>query len=144
MIRLRKSHHQNTEKFVLKNPIHASVEEIEYISSYMQEIEDAIMATDGINPTTGKHYSEYIDIDSWADKYIVEEISRNNGGGATSSYFYKPSDSVSKKVYGGPVWDYDKAYGNFHSYNQNTRDLGYLTLHLSFTNWFYYLYQHNI
>lgn len=133
---------ESGEKYVLKNPLHASVEEIEYISSYMQEIEDAIMAPDGINPTTGKHYSEYIDMDSWADKYIVEEISRNNGGGATSSYFYKPSDSVSEKVFGGPVWDYDKAYGNFHSYNQNTRDLSYLTLHISYTNWFYYLYQH--
>jgi len=133
---------ESGEKYVLKNPTHASVEEIEYISSYMQEIEDAIMAPDGINPTTGKHYSEYIDMDSWADKYIVEEISRNNGGGATSSYFYKPSDSVSEKVFGGPVWDYDKAYGNFHSYNQNTRDLSYLTLHISYTNWFYYLYQH--
>jgi len=130
------------EQFVLKNPIHASIEEIQYISSYMQEIEDAIMAPDGINPNTGKHYSEYIDIDSWADKYIVEEICRNNGGGATSSYFYKLPDSVSTKIYGGPVWDYDKAYGNFHSYNKNTRDLGYLTLHICYTNWFYYLYQH--
>ena len=134
---------KNGEKFVLKNPTHASVEEIEYISSYMQEIEDAIMASNGVNPNTGKHYTEYIDINSWADKYIIEEISRNNGGGATSSYFYKPSDSISNKVFGGPVWDYDKAYGNFHSYNKNTRDLEYLTLHICYTNWFYYLYQHD-
>jgi len=129
------------EMFVLKNPEYASVEQINYISSLMQEIEDAIMTTDGINPTTGKHYTEYIDLDSWANKYLVEEISRNNGGGATSSYFYKPCDSISSKIYGGPVWDYDKAYGNFTAYNQNTRDLAFLTLHLSYTNWFYYLYQ---
>lgn len=129
------------EKFVLKDPEYASVEQINYISNLMQEIEDAIMAPDGINPATGKHYTEYIDLDSWVNKYLVEEISRNNGGGATSSYFYKPSDSISSKIYGGPVWDYDKAYGNFTAYNQNTRDLAFLTLHASYTNWFYYLYQ---
>lgn len=130
------------EQFVLKNPEHASVKEIQYIHSLMQEIEDAIMSPDGINPNTGKHYTEYIDIDSWADKYLVEEICRNNGGGTTSSYFYKPSDSINTKVFGGPVWDYDKAYGNYHNYNKNTRDLAFMTLHEHYSNWFYYLYQH--
>lgn len=130
------------EQFALKNPKHASKEEIQYISRLMQEIEDAIISPDGINPYTGKHFTEYIDMNSWADKYLVEEICRNNGGGTTSSYFYKPSDSVSKKVFGGPVWDYDKAYGNYHGYNKNTRDLAFLTLHEFYGNWFYYLYQH--
>jgi len=130
------------EHFALKNPDHASEAEIAYISNRMQEIEDAIRAEDGCNPVTGKYYTEYIDLESWADKYLVEEITRNNGGGSTSSYFYKPQDSLSTKVYGGPVWDYDKGYGNASGYNKNTRDLAFLTLHMDYTNWFYYLYQH--
>lgn len=130
------------DSFGLKSPSHASEAEIDYISGLMQEIEDAIKAEDGYHPVTGKHYTEYIDLESWADKYLVEEITRNNGGGATSSYFYKPQDEISTKVYGGPVWDYDKGYGNATSYNKNTRDLGFLTLHVENTAWFYYLYQH--
>ena len=130
------------ECFALKNPSHASAEEIAYIRERIQEIEDAIRAEDGYHPVTGRHYTEYIDLESWADKYLVEEITRNNGGGSTSSYFYKPQDAISTKVYGGPVWDYDKGYGNAVGYNQNTRDLAFLTLHAVYTNWFYYLYQH--
>ncbi len=129
------------ERYVLKNPQHASKEEVEYIGGRMQEIEDAIQAEDGFHPVTGKHYTEYIDLESWADKYLVEEITRNNGGGATSSFFYKPQDAISAKIYGGPVWDYDKGYGNARGYNKNTRDLGLLTLHMAYTRWFYYLYQ---
>lgn len=130
------------EHFALKNPSHASEAEIAYISGRMQEIEDAIKAEDGYNPVTGKYYTEYIDLESWADKYLVEEITRNNGGGSTSSYFYKPQDELSDKVFGGPVWDYDKGFGNASGYNKNTQDLAFLTLHMDYTSWFYYLYQH--
>lgn len=131
------------EEFALKNPAHASEAEVAYIRQLMQETEDAIAAEDGCNPNTGKHFTEYIDLESWADKYLVEEITRNNGGGTTSSYFYKPSDSVSTKVFGGPVWDYDKSLGREGGYNKNTRDLQLMTLHpFAYTNWFYYLYRH--
>ncbi len=129
------------DHFALKNPSHASKKEVAYINRLVQEIEDAICAPDGVNPETGKRYTDYIDLKSWADKYLVEEITRNNGGGATSSFFYKPQDSVSHKVFGGPVWDYDKGYGNASGYNQNTGDLGFLTLHADYTSWFSELYQ---
>lgn len=89
------------EHFSLQNPAHASREEVAYISGLMQEIEAAIRSPDGCHPVTGKHFTQYIDLESWADKYIVEEFTRNNGGGSTSSYFYKPTDSVSEKVFGG-------------------------------------------
>ena len=128
------------EQYVIKSPLHASRQEIEYISGIMQDIEDAIEAEDGRSPSTGKHFTEYIDLDSWADKYIVEEISRNNAGGLTSSFFYKDSDSVDSKIYGGPVWDFDKAFGRVGGYNRNTRNISYMMLHSGrSTRWFYYL-----
>ena len=133
---------RDNECYVIKNPKHASYSEVEYIATLFQEIEDAIKSEDGYNPYTGKHYSEYIDIKSWADKYIVEEFSKNHGGGCTSSYFYKLPDEVSTKVFGGPVWDYDKAYGRNGGPAGTTNDLNFLTLHSNYTNWFYYLYQH--
>lgn len=132
---------ESGELYVIKNPKHATREEVDYISGLFQEIEDAIKSEDGYNKSTGKHYSEYIDMKSWADKYIVEEFTKNHGGGCTSSYFYKLPDSVSTKVYGGPVWDYDKAFGRNSGAAGTTNDLNFLTLHSSYTNWFYYLYQ---
>ena len=101
------------------------------------------MASDGINPDTGKHFTEYIDLESWADKFIVEEITRNNAGGITSSYFYKPEDSISTKIYGGPVWDYDKALARISNFDSDTDNLGFMGYHLGRnTTLFYYLYQH--
>ncbi len=98
--------------YTLQSPAYASEEQVNYIADLMQEFQDAVIASDGINPVTGRHYSEYIDINSFAQKYLVEEISKNYDGGVTSSFFYKPEDSVSTRLFAGPIWDYDVAFGN--------------------------------
>lgn len=100
------------DHYALKSPVHASMEQVNYIADLMQEFQDAVEQKDGIHPVTGKHYSEYIDVNSFVQKYLVEEVSKNYDGGVTSSYFYKPQDSVSTKIFAGPVWDYDVAFGN--------------------------------
>lgn len=98
--------------YTLQSPLYASKEQVDYIADLMQEFQDAIEEPGGIHPLTGRHYSEYIDMDSFIQKYLVEEISKNYDGGVTSSFFYKPQDSVSTKIFAGPVWDYDVAFGN--------------------------------
>ncbi len=98
--------------YALKSPKYASEEQVAYIAGKMQEFEDALEEEDGYNPDTGRHYTELIDLDSFVKKYLVEEISKNYDGGVTSSFFYKQEDSVSTKLYAGPVWDFDVAYGN--------------------------------
>lgn len=98
--------------YVLQNPRYASREQVDYIADLVQELEDAVNAEDGVHPKTGKHYSEYMNVDSFLQKYLVEEISKNYDGGVTSSFFYKPQDAVSSQIYAGPVWDFDVAFGN--------------------------------
>lgn len=100
------------DAYALKSPKHATENQVNYIADYMQEFQDAAEERDGINRETGKHYSEYIDMDSFVYKYLIEEISRNYDGGVTSSFFYKKSDAEGGKLYAGPVWDYDVAFGN--------------------------------
>ena len=51
-------------------------------------------------------------MNSFVAKYLVEEVSRNYDGGVTSSFFYKKSDAEGGKLYAGPVWDFDVAFGN--------------------------------
>ncbi len=98
--------------YALKSPACASKDQVDYIAGLMQEFQDAVEETDGIHPVTGRHYSECIDMTSFVQKYLVEEISKNYDGGVTSSFFYKPQDTVSSKIFAGPVWDYDVAFGN--------------------------------
>ncbi len=97
--------------YVIKSPEYVSYEQVRYIANLVQEAEDAIFSNDGINPNTGKSYTEYIDLDSYVKKYWIEEISKNHDGAKTSQYFYKPADSQSTKLFAGPVWDYDIAFG---------------------------------
>lgn len=114
--------------YTVKEPTYASQTQVDYISGLINGMERAVAARDGVDAENGMHYTDYIDIRSFAQKYIVEELTKNNGGGATSSFFYKPQDRVSSKVFAGPVWDYDKAYANLDGINESAKDLCYLML----------------
>lgn len=97
---------------VIQSPKYASREQTSYIADLYQEFEDAVYEFDGINPNTGKAYYEYIDVDSFAKKYLVEEITKNLDAMISSQYIYKYPDRISNKLYAGPAWDYDSAIGN--------------------------------
>ena len=105
-------------------PEKASVKQVEYICGYMNEAEDAIFAEDGVNPTTGKHYSEYIDIKSWAEKYVIDQLFTDYDKNETnrSILFYKFSDSVDSHLYSGPAWDYDLSAGSYVFGEENFKE----------------------
>ena len=100
------------QTMVIKSPQNAGKAQIEYLSGLVQEFEDAVTSPDGTNPETGKFFTEYIDLDSFVKKYLVEEITKNSDAVTNSQYFYKQPDSVSTLLYAGPVWDYDNALGH--------------------------------
>lgn len=52
--------------------------------------------------------SDLIDLDSWARKYILDEISANVDSDRASCYFFYADG----KFYAGPIWDYDKGFGD--------------------------------
>ncbi len=86
--------------------------QLAYLSQQVQQLENAILAEDGVDPVSGKSWLDLIDLDSWAKKYLIEEVFENMDAGAASQYFYKDADSVDSLFYAGPVWDYDYAIGN--------------------------------
>lgn len=100
------------DHYALQSPKYASEAQVDYIADLMQAFQDALEQQDGCHPETGRHYTEYIDLTSFVQKYLVEEISKNYDGGVTSSFFYKPQDALSNRICAGPVWDYDVAFGN--------------------------------
>lgn len=96
----------------VKSPKYADEKQVVYIAGLWQSFEDALYAEDGINPGTGLHYTEYIDMESFVKKYLVEEIVRNYDASSTSQYFYKDVDAADERIFAGPVWDYDMSLGN--------------------------------
>lgn len=96
----------------VKRPKYADRTEVAYIAGLWQAFEDALYAEDGKNPGTGLYYTDYIDKESFVKKYLVEEIVRNYDASSTSQYFYKDADSVDRRIFAGPVWDYDMSLGN--------------------------------
>lgn len=95
----------------IKEPKYASIEEVDYISSLVQEMDDVIQNID--NPTfkNRKKAIDYIDVDSWVNWYMVAEITHDTDKAFTNIYLIKYPDSVSKKIYMGPSWDFDNRWG---------------------------------
>ncbi len=91
---------------VAKSPAYLSEAQYQYISSYVQECENVMRESVGLDDYQA--LSAYIDIPSFVGKYLVEEVSKNIDCSSTSQYFYKNQDGL---LHAGPVWDYDWAYG---------------------------------
>lgn len=98
------------EPFIVRYPSVVNEEELDYINDTVQTVEDALFAEDYIDQKTSKGIWELADMDSFVKKFLVDEFSKNEGAGVTSSYFYKKQGD--DKLYGGPVWDFDKSFGN--------------------------------
>lgn len=94
-------------KVSLKSPEHASEKEVDYISNAFSRMETALMNPFGNNPIAGKHYTEYLDVESFALYYLVQELVMNADAGLCSFYIYKDTDSIDGRFYAGPVWDFD-------------------------------------
>ena len=92
----------------IKSPKHASFEQVEYISDFYDKMEAAVMDLEGYHPVTGKYYTDYLDIQSFARYFLIQEITENLDGGWCSFMMYKDSGDSSKMV-AGPAWDFDNA-----------------------------------
>ena len=82
-----------------------SQNQYEYIDAYMQLINVAILTKNW------EELIELVDIQSFADWYLVNEIMLNGDMG-WSMFAYKPKGD---KLYLGPVWDFDQSCGNSYS-----------------------------
>ncbi len=136
----------NEEDFIVKYPKNCSDEQIQYLTVLFNDIENAVLAVDGMNPDTGMHYGEYIDVDSFVRKYLLEEVCKNYDGGVTSSFFYKDSDLLDSSLKAGPIWDYDMTWGNYRHREmkvvcEEPEGITKLSLNSNSTKWYEALYE---
>ena len=92
----------------------------EYIQNYIDSVELTIQSPDFTDPDKG--YANFIDIPSFVDYFIHTELSLNADGFKRSAYYYKDKDKkdgTRGKLFAGPVWDYNLAYGNCNFCNAN-------------------------
>lgn len=90
-------------------PANCTNSQIDTLQIYMSEFQEALFSESGICKASGKKWSDYIDLDSWARKYLVEEIFSNFDVGQASQFFWL--NSADNKLYAGPCWDYDLTLG---------------------------------
>lgn len=88
--------------FSIKEPQYATQEQVDYIMKYVQQIEDMLLSND-------EELFDYIDLDSFVLRYLLDEVVLNHDFGITSMYFYK--EQGDQKLYAGPIWDYDGSMG---------------------------------
>lgn len=81
-------------------------ENIAYIETDFSNIEKSIYSK---KETEFKQYTEYIDVNTFADYFIINEYFGNYDAGLHSTYMYKNSGD---KLKIGPVWDFDQAMNN--------------------------------
>jgi hypothetical protein len=87
-----------------------------YIRDFMDRFERAMAAPDFAHPTAG--YARWVDMPSWIDFALFQELARNTDGYTKSSYYQKLSDAAGGKLVKGPVWDNDLSYGNLNNGTQ--------------------------
>ena len=95
-------------------------EQLAYIKAFVDSVELTIQSEHFTDPRWG--YARFIDVPSFVDYFIHTELSLNADGYKRSAYFYKEKDKEDGsigKLFAGPVWDYNLAYGNCNFCNAN-------------------------
>jgi hypothetical protein len=115
------SHFFTTEKnvvFTMKDPDLDDADEAKaaaicgFIQNYIQKVENVLYSDGFADPETG--YAKYLDVDSFVDWYLVNELTKNTDARFNSSVYmyYDPADGL---LHMGPNWDFDLSCGNIRN-----------------------------
>jgi hypothetical protein len=81
-----------------------------YIQDYVTDFENALAGPGFADTVTG--YRHYIDVLSFIDFMLLQELGRTVDGYRSSSFLYKDKDSKGGKLTAGPMWDFNLSFGN--------------------------------
>ena len=120
MLKIDKHDHQETFfytnrgtrlAYVYPKERNMSMQQKRWIQRYMNDFEYALAGSEYKDPNIG--YAKYIDVDSFIDHFIINELFKNTDGFRFSTYMYKDRNG---KLNMGPVWDFNLSMGNtvFH------------------------------
>ncbi len=106
-------------------------ENTDFIQEKAQALENAFIDMEG--------YAELMDLESFARKAVLDEISKNNDGFEGSTFFYLTEEN-NWRFNGDLYWDYDSTFGNWsYRYGYYKDPMGLILPDL--TVWYETLYQ---
>ena len=92
-------------------------EQKQYINSYFDNFERALSGINFKDSLSG--YRKYIDVGSFIDFFILNELSNNLDGYRLSTYLHK---NRNEKLKIGPIWDFNLSFGNGNYCNGDKYD----------------------
>ena len=104
------------------DPSRINQQQKDYIENYIREFEDALVNENFSGP---RAYEDYIDVASFVDFFILNELSANPDAYRLSTFMNKDRNGKLKM---GPIWDFNLAFGNearsqvegwIYRYNEN-------------------------
>lgn len=85
-------------------------EQYQYIQDYMNDFEAALSGENYKDAIVG--YSQYIDVNSFIDFLLLNELGRNPDAYRISTYFHKEHDDDGGLLKMSPIWDFNIGMGN--------------------------------
>ena len=93
---------------MFSDPEEPTDEQYEYVTSLFADFEEALQSDNFADPAIG--YAAYIDVDSFIDYFIVQELTKNPDGNLRKSSFITKERGKKMEMY--HVWDFDLTLGN--------------------------------
>ncbi|MCL2587928.1 MAG: CotH kinase family protein, partial [Oscillospiraceae bacterium] len=79
---------------------------VAYAKDYLYAVSEAIRSQDF------EDILELIDLDTFVDFYIIQELVKNGDAHFLSVFMHISGQGAERRLYMGPLWDFDKAAGN--------------------------------
>lgn len=91
-----------------------------YIQKYISDFEALMYSGNYNQPDSG--YYNLIDMKSAIDYTLINELAKNVDSYRLSFFMYKDRNSINDKLFFGPIWDYNIAFGNADYYEGGYSD----------------------
>ena len=106
--------------FIKEPEMKPDSESLAYARNFMTTVDSVLFSEKFADPSEG--WRKYMDMESFVDWYLINEIARNNDAVFFSSCYMSLPRNGRLKM--GPLWDFDIAFGNV-DYNDNYEPEGF-------------------
>ena len=99
--------------FVINTKNVISEEDLNFLVNFLNDIESALYSENSVSEISGRRLEELIDMDSWVDAWLIQEIAGDHDTGIASQFSYIQDGDG--RLHAGPVWDFDGTMGNVNT-----------------------------
>jgi hypothetical protein len=111
-----------------------TAEHLAYAKTYITDMERAMQSGDY------ERIKEYVDIPSFIDFFLIQELFKNQDVAFASTFFQIKGRDEKRRLYMGPIWDFDLGAGNAYYADRNRGGYSPSGMWVDQHNWFRYLW----